>query len=563
MISFFEGNCLRVILYIMIRVKGILFFLAILLALQLHSQSTKVDLNMAKQFVSIFLADNIHNNDATIENIEVLFTYDGDIPNAYLVNLKPAGFVIVSSTNSISPILAFSFENNFAKINSDERNITLKIVKEVVLNDQNNKELTEIGINAKDVVYGPYVFTMWGQVNCYNSDEQLINVSNIYTPNNYAPGCVAISQITLMHHFSWPPRGMGAHAYTDNSGSSRGYYAANYADSQYDWAIMMDRYRAQESISAQRRAVGDVAFDAAISLYMDFESDGSTSNVNRIPTSLAHYFRFTSLYKDRYTSGFWSLLDSNMANKKPAILAISGTPGGHSVVCDGLKIEDGNQYYYHLNMGWWGVSNGWYKIRGSFNAGGYSVIDGAVMNIIPEPYVITPEISSNSSIAKIHWMYPENAEAEAFQLQVSIDNEDWQTISDNITDTCYSLAPNIEKSYRYRVRAKTNGFWYSNSWGNTVYLRVHYTSISENEKSIVNVYPNPFSSQLNLNFNIDENIEMIEIHNVTGKKMYNNSLLNNNSSLIIDTKNWKNGMYFISVKYKNHIQSVKTVKINN
>ena len=543
----------------MIKTKGILLFLVVLISLQLRAQPSHVDLNMAKQFVNIFLTDNIKSCDGIDENVTELFLEDVDIPNAYLFKLAPKGFVIVSSANKVSPILAYSFENNFAEVNTSERNITLGIVKEIVANEANNNELSVVKNKTKDVVYGPYLYNMWGQVNCYNDEGQLINVSNIYTPNHYAPGCVAISQVSIMKHYNWPPRGTGAHAYTDNSGSSRGYYAANYADSQYDWAIMLDRYRAKASTSTQRRPVGDVVFDVAISLFMDFEPDGSTSNVNRIPTSFANYFRFTSLYKDRYSSGFWSLLDSNMARKKPVVLAVSGSPGGHSVVCDGLKIEDGD-YFYHLNMGWWGVSNGWYKIRGSFNAGSYTVIDGGVLNIIPEPYVITPEIFSDSSSTKLHWMYPDNAEAEAFELQVSIDGGNWQTISNSITDTCYSLVPNIEKSYKYRVRAKTNGFWYSNSLVNTVYLRVHYTSINENQSSIINIFPNPITTQLNIRFSDLSSAELVEVYDITGRIVYSNSLVQNITNLIINSENWDKGMYIVKVKTDSQIISVKTVK---
>lgn len=529
----------------------------VLVSIPLQSQTNLIDLNTAKQIVNIFLTDNAQKTVSIQKNINVLFSDDANVPNAYLFNIEPIGFVIISSTNKLSPIIAYSLENNFAKINSIERNITLGMLKEIVFND--TIKVSKFKEKTKDVVYGPYVYNMWGQVNCINDEGQLVNVSNIYTPNNYAPGCVTISQVSIMRYYNWPPRGMGAHAYTDNSGSSTGYYAANYSDSQYDWAIMLDRYRAKESTIAQRRPVGDVVFDVAISLFMDFEAYGSTSNVNRIPTSLANYFRFTSLYKDASASGFWSLLDSNMAYKQPVVLAINGTPGGHSVVCDGLNIEDGN-YLYHLNMGWWGVSNGWYAIRSSFNAGSYTTIDGATMNIIPEPYVITPEYFSDSSNTIIHWMYPENVQAEAFELQVSIDGSDWQTISNNITDTYYSLVPNIDKNYKYRVRAKTNGFWYSNSWSNIAYLRMHYTSINENSTANIKIFPVPFSNQLMINLDEKFNLEQVEVYDIFGRKIYSNYILGSNMNLTINSCNWKKGVYIVKVKYNNQVYSVKTIK---
>ncbi len=523
------------------------------------AQSNQVDLDMAKQLVDVFLTNNNQPCDGIKKNMHVLFASDISIPDAYLFNLTPQGFVIVSLTNKVSPVLAYSFENDFAETNSPEAGIILEVVKKIAINDLDQNSLHETKDTKETAEHGPYVHTMWGQVNCYNSTGQLINVTNIYTPNHYAAGCVAVSQIMVMHHYNWPPRGNGAHGYTDNSGSSRGYYAANYSESYYDWDMMLERYRDKESTLAQRQPVGDLAFDVAISLFMDFEPDGSTSNVNRIPISFANYFRFTSLYKDESSSSFWSLLDNNMENAKPAVLAISGPLGGHSAICDGLKIEDG-YHYYHLNLGWWGASNGWYKIRSSFDAGTYNTIDGAAMNIIPEPYVLTPEVLSDSAVTKIHWMYPEKAGAEAFELQVSINDGSWQTLSDDITDTCYSLAPNIEKNYSYRVRAKTNGNWYSNSWSSIVHLKVNYTSVEEDVESNIQIYPNPFNTQLKLKSGNSNEAKLIEIYTITGKIIYSNKSFDSGENLIIDTKNWNNGIYLIRVTGNNQVFSLKAIK---
>ena len=157
-------------------------------------------------------------------------------------------------------------------------------------------------------------------------------------------------------------------------------------------------------------------------------------------------------------------------------------------------------------------------------------------------------------------MYPENAEAEAFELQVAIDGGDWQIISNTITDTCYSLVPNIEKSYKYRVRAKTNGYWYSNSWGNTAYLRVHYTSINENTNSSIKIFPNPITNQLNIMFNDLLNAELVEVYDITGRMVYSNYQVQNIINLAINSVNWEKGMYIVKVKSENQTISVKTVK---
>jgi len=539
------------------RIKGILVLFTVLFAMQLQSQEHQIGVIEARNLASIFLEENERGSAELV--VKVLFVEDINIPETYLFELKPHGFVVISSTNILSPVLAYSFDNNFADPESYEGRITLEIIKEIAVNDLRNPEGVK-SANGRILQYGPYVYTMWGQVNCHDNTGKLINVSNIYTPNHYAPGCVAVSQVTVMHHYSWPPRGFGSHSYTDNQGSSTGFYSANYEDSYYDWHVMLDRYRSKPSTIEERECVGDVTMDVAISVNMDFEYDGSTSNVNRIPGSYANYFRFTSLYKSRSASSFWPLLDSNMAYKKPAILAISGSWGGHSVICDGLKIDESNDYLYHLNMGWWGVSNGWYKIRGSFDAGGYNYIDGAVMNIVPEPFVLQPEISSDSSVTKLIWMYPENAEAEAFELQVAINNGGWETLADNITDTSYNLAPNIENSYKYRVRAKTNGRWLGNSWGNEVSLHVNWVSILERNSMEIKVYPNPFSNALQLQFEENHKEGILEVFDITGKKLIEDLIMENSNGKIIDTGKWPKGIYIIEISTSDKTYSAKAIK---
>ncbi len=545
----------------MTNLKNILVLLVALASLQLSAKNACVDMEKATSIAIEFVNKKSQPHQITHHSTSILFANETNLPNTYLVRINPQGFVIVSSTNNVFPVIAYSLENNFAEINSREGKISLDIVREIVVKEANHV-VDDEGVITKATreLYGPYVGTMWGQVNCHDYTGKLINVTNIYTPNNYAPGCVAVSQISVMHHYNWPPRGFGSHTYTDNSGSSTGYYAVNYGDSQYDWEMMLDRYRSKESTLEQREAAGNLAFDVAVSIDMDFEYDGSTSNISQIPASFANYFRFTSLYRSVTASSFWSLLDSNMAYKKPAILAVSASFGGHSVVCDGLNTDDDSQYFYHLNMGWWGVSNGWYKIRGSFDAGGYTAITGAVMNIIPEPYVLTPTISSDSIVTQLKWLYPENAEAEAFEVQVSINSGDWATLSDNSTNTYFNLVPNIDKIYKYRVRAKTNGMWYLNSWSNEVLLNVQYAAITTQTEQSISVYPNPFSSELVIKLNPETGKSIIKIYTTRGRKIYEVSIPKNSNTVAIGTETWLPGIYFINLIEDDKQHMVKSVK---
>ena len=57
---------------------------------------------------------------------------------------------------------------------------------------------------------------------------------------------------------------------------------------------------------------------------------------------------------------------------------------GHNVVIDGYNTND----YYHLNFGWGGSYNGWYLLPSQIPYG-LTVVEGAIVDIIPHQYVFT------------------------------------------------------------------------------------------------------------------------------------------------------------------------------
>ena len=79
----------------------------------------------------------------------------------------------------------------------------------------------------------------------------------------------------------------------------------------------------------------------------------------------------------------YAILISNLQDGYPAHLAVESQDGmsGHNVVVDGYRESDGK---FHLNFGWGGSLDGWYKIP---DPGGYSYgwtkIEGIIVNIIP------------------------------------------------------------------------------------------------------------------------------------------------------------------------------------
>lgn len=445
------------------------------------------------------IANNFLSNSNQIElinetpKIETVYSKKTDDVLFYIFNYKKA-FIIISANKNQTPIKAFSFENslntkkNISKINildiliSDYENFNNFLLKNseiaIVNNNKWNKQLANVKTkNISDEVIGPLLDSEYGQLKPKDINGNYIKVTNYFTPNNYSVGCVAITLTELLQYYKWPRIGIGTYSYKDTYGNSTGTYSASFEDQYYNWPLILDKYKNEESTDAQRKELGRLAFHAATSVDMDYEYNGSTSNINRIPSAVKSYFRYKAEYKAKSASDFWQVLDENLNNGIPAQFAIyTPSGGGHAVVGDGIKYV-GTEKYYHLNMGWWGNTNGWYQIHQTFNAGGYTNITGAVLNMIPIPELDKkPKIDFENKTATLKWYYTEKIPAQNFELQIKKGVNDWETLTDTFTTSfSYIFKPeDVTKDYTFRIRAKVHNVWLENTWSNSVKITENF-----------------------------------------------------------------------------------------
>lgn len=105
-------------------------------------------------------------------------------------------------------------------------------------------------------------------------------------------------------------------------------------------------------------------------------------------------------------SAMYAILISNIQAGYPAHLAIENPAGtsGHNVVIDGYRESDG---MFHLNFGWGGYKDNWYKIP---NPNGFSYgwtkIEGVIVNIVPSA---APMAIHEASIQHLLEVYPNPA----------------------------------------------------------------------------------------------------------------------------------------------------------
>lgn len=488
--------------------------------------------------------------------------YSGNDIIAYAFNLEPKGFIIVTKHQNICRVAGYSLENKLPGPADLYGSPVFAIVSGISHGHRHQVHYEEIRTLKKGMRSvsdnGPFMETMWGQVNCKDEQNHTINVTNLFTPGNYAAGCVAISFATVMHHYQWPPLGMGAHTYADERGSSTGTYSANFGDTPYAMQDMKYLYNHVESAVPERKAAGELAFHAAVALEMDFESKGSTSNVNRISKAAMDHFRYYSYYKDVTSPVFWERLDKNMSERIPVILAIEASNGaGHSIVCDGLNYGADQAPYYHLNMGWWGAGNGWFSIRDEWQSGGYSKVIGGVLDMVPLPVMEEIVLLPDDQL-RLTWSTASWPLAEMFEIQQKTGNDSWEILDQACVDTSFVTSRmDPESVYTFRVRARMNEQWYPGSWSNqVVYGSVSALPEEERLPEAPIIYPNPFPDQ----FFIEgaKGSGTIEVMDLTGSIRYSQPMITGKEKYTIPAESWKKGIYIVRIREGN-LEIVKKI----
>jgi hypothetical protein len=354
-----------------------------------------------------------------ITNVETFTDEDGE-PIHYVVYLQPCGFVIVSADDLIEPIIAFaddgifdpSLDNPLGALVNRDLNGRLAMVRqglvdksalvdEIDLLAQDKwRELitladaTKVGDDEKsmssisDVRVDYLIQSNWGQESvcgdyCYN-----YYTYSPYTYITYPCGCVATAMAQLMRFHEHPTSGIGIHYFTVT------YYGVESTEptiggdglgGPYNWNLM-DLTPDCSTTEAQREAIGALCYDAAISVYTNFELGGSSAYGVYAIYSMWATFGYNNIIggaNNGYNigAGLNGMVNPNLDAGYPVLLSISGSSGpAHGVVCDGYGYSS-STLYHHLNMGWDGVDDAWYALPIIDAYYYYNCVDGCAYNI--------------------------------------------------------------------------------------------------------------------------------------------------------------------------------------
>lgn len=354
--------------------------------------------------------------DYIVDDVFELKDEDGKILS-YVFNLNPKGYIAISTDTDITPVIAYSFRNNFVAEDIPQnigyqmlkRDMQLRLEAIPLTSDEikSKNNLSWLNYEKGNVSFfqtkgreiwpspgttptGGWVETQWNQNPSPYWDFCPYKPTGTYT-GRCVVGCVAtaMAQIINYHRYVGDVTFSDADDYTSAGNVNNQDYFYCQIDNQYntyDFPSFPELNGYLESVKncyltnddLSNTDIAALSFACGVSVEMNYHPEGSGAYASDVPIAFLNKFNYDSAtnYSSSYP-GFYSLIADNMMNAQPGALSISGA-GNHYIVCDGYDSSGDN--LFHLNFGWGGSSDGWYSLPNGMPSG-FNVVNKATMNI--------------------------------------------------------------------------------------------------------------------------------------------------------------------------------------
>jgi hypothetical protein len=315
------------------------------------------------------------------------------------------GYVLVSSSDAVKPILAFSFEQGFNNGNIapgqqlflDYFNESIKTALDnnIQADEKASAEWNSLlsykpGETYKQKTTVPSLLgeIKWNQSSPYNG----MCPEADGTPAGYGGrcpvGCVATAMLQVMKYYNWPAQGEGSYFHSSWWNGGHGNYNINFGQSTYDW------YSIPNSGSGPNDELAKVNLHAGVAVKMYWTASGSGTQTSEVEDALQNFFRYKDdvvvRSKGAYSENNWkTLLRNQIDARQPMVYSGSPSGGGagHAWNCDGYMDDD----HFHMNWGWGGYGDGFYtldNLNSTATPGApddnFNASQQAVINIYPD-----------------------------------------------------------------------------------------------------------------------------------------------------------------------------------
>lgn len=388
--------------------KNILFLL--LLILSLNSFAAIVEKEIAEKVAKNFYCMTSVSYDKSMqykpEDISLICINNtlADVETSYYIFefQTKEGFIIVSASDMVKPILAYSFESKFNLYDiAPSQKYLLDYYQNMIIGIEsgkvipNNDALIEWDFysnisnfsTTKNITTVPGLLEniSWNQSMPYNAMCPQAEGAYSGYGGRCPVGCSAIAMLQIMKYYNWPSSGTGSYTHISDENGGFGNITVNFGGSEYDWSAMPDH------ASQKNDELAKMCFHAGVAIRMQWSPEGSGAWPEDVAFALVEYFGYENnismIVKDDYEENDWKdMLRAQIDNKKPIFYVGYSDDAGHAWNCDGYQGDD----YFHMNWGWGGYGNGFYTLDAlgtsatpGNSEGNYNQWQNALIDIYP------------------------------------------------------------------------------------------------------------------------------------------------------------------------------------
>ena len=493
-----------------------LFFAMASAFLQAATVTTDNLLIAARRWISTNAIFQSELSDAEPLTVTRMTNAEGSELPLWHVKLSPSGYLIMSSDDTLPPVVAFDTKASYSKSSPTPLPLMLdkqgSIFQEALNEPQTRGNtitqdnqlrwkslLSPTRVNSitpSTIITPPMLTTEWNQKPApYNFLSPSVDTYE----NRAAAGCVPVAIAQILNYHEWPPVGNGSKTYMDSTGDLKARMKADFSV-PYDWSGMQNNYagRDKDTILDSDIPLARIIMELGVLVEANYEKNETGAYPHLIKDLLHKYLNYantaqfgSAIYGYTGYVGWDTLfnrLRTDMVEKRPALASYVQDEDAHMFVVDGLGIFY-DYDFYHFNYGWGGTENGWYHLTYGYNE---TVVCHATTYIMPNPVAVFKPMSiEQASAFTLEWDFPKYLTVEAFRLTKNTDGKS-TVISSTIdgSERKYRLTGQSGTS-TYTLKAKINGVWQTASEGITI-----------TAKSI------PFNAMPSLN--LDKNLESID-----------------------------------------------------
>ena len=313
----------------------------------------------------------------------------------YYVFNASKGFVVVSGDDCVGDNLVLGYTDNGS---FDASNVPVNMQDWLDAMASQIASLSRRGMTTRAITLyddvAPLLTTTWGQGDyTFNPNKPYNALCPEVDGQLSCTGCMATALSQVLNYHRWPqePIGelVGYKTYTTKVD------IAPLPGVKFDWDNMLDNYNG-ETTEEQQMAVATLMRYCGQLLQMDYTPELSNAFAYDMDLLIRQFGFDQGIHQERspqYSVNDWiSMLYTELKEKRPLLYGGFSQGGGHAFVIDGYQVEDGVGYF-HVNWGWDGESNGYYRIDvlnpngsgtgGSATSDGYCIEQNALIGFQP------------------------------------------------------------------------------------------------------------------------------------------------------------------------------------